>query len=156
MTGFQATWAIVQDSMVELISIICAVSLSKCLMIPLPTLPSLIASRRPWADFMTSSYSLATLCIPMIFGGYYNNKNKTSKGCLREDQEALLPSTEDNDEDAPTTPIHQFPVIFIFFTIASISLGFMQYQGQKQQANVNDILKLQHDLRIQLELKKKQ
>jgi hypothetical protein len=145
--------------MVELVSVICAVSISKCLMIPLPTIPSLIASRRPWADFMTSSYSLATLCIPMIFGGYYNNKNKASRGCLREDQEAMLlrsATTEDNEEDAPTTPIHQFPVIFIFFTIASISLGFMQYQAQKQQANVNEVLKLQHELRIQLELKKKQ
>ena len=73
--------------------------------------------------------------------------NKPLNGCLNDDALSLLLQEEEQDSTTSTTSYeHSFPIIFIFFTIVTLSLAFMQYQNKQTQINIDKIVKLRKDL----------
>ena len=176
MNGYEAMVTIVHDSFMEVLSIVCAGCLSWCL--TLPGTNSSSGSATGGSDFTTLPYRIAVMCIPMIGSLYYNYKtkattaNSTFGGCLNDDALLLLQQEEEalsslassdgggsSSSTSTTTYEHSFPIIFIFFTIVTLSLAFMSYQSKQQQDYIDKVTKLRNELHTHKaqnkELKKK-
>ena len=158
MNGFGTMVTIFHDSFTEVLGIVCAGCLSWCLLLPPPATGG--------SDFTTLPYRIAVTCIPMIGSLYYNYKTKlndrqqqgdggmstTLNGCLTDEALTLLQQEEieqqqgNTDNFSSTSYEHSFPIIFIFFTIVTLSLAFMQYQNKQTQINIDKIVKLRKDL----------
>jgi hypothetical protein len=136
MSGFQALYAVVNDSFVEIMGIACAGCLLWCLSLPMRD-----------QDFSTLPYRLSCACIPMIVSLYFSNK---TLGCLKDE-----PVMQHTIEDPPERTARGFPVILIFHTIVSISLWFMHFQIQQHFKNIEMVSKMKKDLLDAREIKKK-
>jgi hypothetical protein len=133
VNGFQAMIAILYDSAVEILGIICSASIAWCLSLPMDN-----------ADFSSMPYKMSTVCIPIIVSLYFNDKKV---GCLEEEARQFL---EEPSEDQP----RGFPVVLIFHAIVTISLWFMHYQVQQNEKNSEMVMKLKKDLKEARETKK--
>ena len=161
MNGYEAMVTIVHDSFMEVLSIVCAGCLSWCL-------TTTLQQTTPGHDFTTTlPYRIAVMCIPMIGSLYCNYKTKKTEaaetttffgGCLndesllllQQEEEAMLSlSSSDSGSSTTTTTTnyeHSFPIIFIFFTIVTLSLAFMKYQSKQQQDHIDKVTKLRNEL----------
>jgi hypothetical protein len=126
VNGLQAMVAVIYDSAVEIMGIICAASMAWCLSLPMMDKN---------ADFSSLPYKISTACIPMIASLYFNNKKV---GCLEEEVRQFL--------EEPSDQPRGFPVVLIFHIIVTICLWFMHYQVQQHEKNVGMVVKLKKDL----------
>lgn len=126
---------ILHDSVVELMSIICAAFLLRCLQLPTGN------------DFSSVPYRLSCAVLPMIISLHFQRKAQaavsTPTSCV--EASSVYDVTMAGSWESEPVPRH-FPVILVFHTIVSISLWFMQYQAGQHQKNVQMIEKLKVDL----------
>jgi hypothetical protein len=133
VSGFQAFVAVLNDSIVEVLGIVCCASLLWCLSLPMRN-----------QDFATVPYRLSCTLIPMIVSLYWSNKTKTG-GCLNDFDTTTTTTTM--IEDMPERTPGGFPVVLVFHLIVSISLWFMKFQYSQHGKNVAMVMKMKKDLK---------
>jgi hypothetical protein len=127
VSGWQATIMVLNDSVVELLSLICGICLIMCLNNPI--------NHR---DFATASFRTSCICIPVIVFQYHGSKKVI--GCLDDEMmQHVMDKTEEKVKRG-------FPVILVFHTITTLALFFMQFQAKKMNENVRIMLKLKEEL----------
>ena len=108
------------DSMTEIFSVLCCLSILWLLYQPLQG-----------NDFSTLPFKLSVATVPMIWASYSNDP---MVGCLTEDLEGF--------EEKPRT----FPVTLILLVVCLASLAMMQYQQKQETENLQKVQKLREDL----------
>ncbi len=111
---------ILGDSMTEIFSVLCCISLLWLLYQPLQG-----------NDFSTLPFKLSLATVPMILASYSNDP---MVGCLAEDLEGF--------EEKPRT----FPVTLILLLVCLASLFMMQNQQKQETENLQKVQKLRDDL----------
>jgi hypothetical protein len=151
ISGFQVAYAIMGDSMVELLSVVCAACLAILLNQP--------AKKGEISDFSTRWYRISTGILPMILSMYFHKKQMgcTSSTSETEQEQYLLflTSNDNNNPDNNDNNMRGFPVVFVFQIIVSCCLFFMQFQAQAQQKNVQMVLQLKQAVDETRDKKKK-
>jgi hypothetical protein len=139
---FRAVRYTASDSVMELLSVMCGLSLVW-----------LLGLRSVKDDFSSLPFRVSCAFIPFVLWAYYQNK---STGCLNGVESSLSPRALDEDIPAAETTDggqrRKFPVILLFHLISSLSLFSMQSQRKQQESSVERIQQLKKDL---LETKKK-
>jgi hypothetical protein len=167
ISGREAMVLVLHDSVVEIVSIVCAAFLVWCLRLPMSG-----------KDFSTVPYRLSCTVIPMIVSLHFHRKtNNTTNNadnnvdyvgglalsCVSAAAASVLGNNDDSATDSSSvtledlrgdggggdissTVVRHFPVILVFHTIVSISLWFMQYQNQGHQKSLEMVEKLKEDL----------
>jgi len=137
------------DSVVEMLSIACAVFLVWCLRSP---------NNNDGNDFSSLAYRLSGVTLPMIISLYFHKKQSattpptsrigTTTSCVNDMLQGRHDTTtvffQSSTEEAGV--VRHFPVILVFHTVVSISLWFMQYQNQQHAKNMEMVKKLKQDL----------
>lgn len=132
------------DSMMELLSVLCGLSLIWLLSLP-----------QGDDDFSTLPFRVSCAFIPFIASTYYRNR---SLSCLDGLVDPISQSSSGGGDfsaegaSAPAQARRTFPVILIFHLISALSLWFMQAQRKQLESSIEKIQKLRKDL---LEPKKK-
>lgn len=139
---FRAVGYAASDSMMEIMSIMCGLSIVWLLNQP--------AGKN---DFSTLHFRVSCFFIPFIVLAYYHNR---SLGCLDQVDGPLSPKALDEKDPAEDQiddrQRRTFPVVLLFHLIMSLSLFFMQSQRKQLESSVEKIQQLKKDL---LEAKKK-
>jgi hypothetical protein len=139
ISGLGAAWAVVNDSHVEILSVICAACLIWCLSLPMG-----------YQDFTTVPYRMSCTVVPMIVSLYFQNKHL---GCVPAKEKLHI-------EDGPGSigdgggEKRNFPIILIFHTLVSLSLFFMNYQCGQHEEQVEMVRKMRKDLLNAQQIKK--
>lgn len=128
VAGWQAAIMVLNDSIVELLSLICGLCLILCLNKPIN-----------YRDFETASFRTSCICIPLIVFQYHGSKQNL--GCL---DDTMMQHVKGTADEAPVK--RGFPVILVFHTVTTLALYFMQYQARKMDENVRIMLKLKEEL----------
>ena len=131
MSGYEAFWTVLNDSQVEILSVICASCLLWCLQLPMKG-----------RDFETLPYRLSCAVVPLIVSLYFQKKDLLH-GCLPSSEKQFI---ENDSEDAGGDRKHQFPIILVFHLIVSLSLFFMYHQGRQHAQNVEMVQQMRSDL----------
>jgi len=119
LSGLQAGSAILQDSVVEILSIVCTVFLGLLLNQP-------PAER---TEFVEKWYALSTICVPLIVATYFQKKELS---CI--DDEELLNEAYGDTTREPA--LRNFPVALVFHIMVTVALWFMQFQRHQHAKNV--------------------
>jgi len=154
--GSQAIGMILYDSIVEILSMVCAIFIVGCLR--RQASKDRGGSGIVMDDFSSLPYRFSCIVIPMIISLYFHKKNLTTTttstggdSCV---VQGLLSSLNDNDQkikivnfrsEQPVVTRH-FPVVLVFHTVVSLSIWFMQYQNRQHSKNIALVEKLQQDL----------
>jgi hypothetical protein len=152
ISGIQAAYAILGDSMVELLSVVCAACLAILLNQP---------ANKAISDFSTQWYRVSTGILPMILSLYFHKKQMgCTAGTNETEQEQFLlflqeQQTNGGDSNDNNDHTRGFPVVFIFQIIVSCCLFFMKFQAQQQQKNVEMVLQLKQAVDETKDKKKK-
>ena len=144
--GTRVISIILYDSVVEILSIACAVFLVWCLRLP-----------NDGSDFSSLAYRLSCITLPMIISLHFHKKSgagvTTSTVAAPHGNSCVLDMLQQGGNDTTTTfqsteaaVTRHFPVILVFHTVVSISLWFMQYQNQQHAKNMEMVKKLKRDL----------
>lgn len=119
------------DSVMEILSILCCLSLIWLMYQPLQG-----------KHFTSLSFRVAVSFVPLILMSYYNNQ---MMGCLKD-------FVGNGEEEGGVSKPRTFPVVLIFLVVSFASLYMIRYQQKQQDENIQKIEKLKEDF---LENKKK-
>jgi hypothetical protein len=128
---WDAVYYCFSDSMMEIMQILCCLSLIWLMYQPMDG-----------NDFSSLPFRLAISFIPLIVSSYYNNP---TLGCLKN---LLLEDDNSSVTSSTTTETlpRPFPVMLIFLGVGTSSLFFMNYQQNQQEENIQKIDKLRENL----------
>lgn len=159
-----AIGVVLYDSVVEILSILCAAFIVWCLGLPETQTNEQPASSSSLELFSSLPYRLSCVTLPMIISLYFQKKQlldaKSGGGgddddpavasCIQNMVETLENVTsfvsKHQQEQLPDKTTRHFPVILVFHTIVSVSIWFMQYQTRQHVKNLQLVQKLQNDL----------
>ncbi|CAJ1959118.1 unnamed protein product [Cylindrotheca closterium] len=141
-SGLQATFMVLEDSIVEILGLICGICLILCLQSPVLN----------FKDFSTIYFRISCLGIPVIV--YLYHYEKQYLGCLDDqDYDALVQSRRQAAEmdggdgiDPAEKEKRGFPIILIYHVITTLALYFMKYQSEKTDKNIFELLHLKDEL----------
>jgi hypothetical protein len=146
---------VVEDSAMELLSVICCMFLVWMLHDDGSSRSSDNAAKAV-DDFASTSYRCACALLPGIITLYYQNRNKPLGKCLPDGMMMMDVVVEEDPKEEETdgssaVPAHAvekhgFPLILVFHLITSLALWFMKYQMKQHQNSIDKVLKLQDEL----------
>mmetsp|Transcript_12959 Transcript_12959/g.27332 ORF Transcript_12959/g.27332 Transcript_12959/m.27332 type:complete len:249 (+) Transcript_12959:324-1070(+) len=113
------------DSVMEILSILCCLSLIWLMYQPLQG-----------KNFTDLPFRIAVSFVPLILLSYYNNQ---MMGCLED-------FVGNGEEKSGVSKPRTFPVVLIFLVVSFASLYMMRYQQKQQDENIQKIEKLKENL----------
>lgn len=138
-SGFQATLMVLNDSLVEILGLVCGICLTLCLSSP----------KMNFQDFTTVPFRISCSCIPTLV--YFYHFEKQYLGCLDDsDYDTLMKHRQaqagGDGLDAIEKQKRGFPIIIVFHLITTLALYFMQFQARSMDENIYKMLKLKEEL----------